>query len=209
MQEKRRIRNIKILLMTFILVAGLCVSTTSYAAPKKKPTKGRSAKGRSGKSRGRATRGRGGRASRYSRGGRSTTSRSSRGGSSRGGKLVPARDSRGRVKRDRRGRIMYARVAPPKPRPGAEIPASRVGEIQRALASQGFYKGEAGGTYDDSTKSAMQSFQTAHGLKATGYPTAQTLKMLGLTKPTAPNGGTTAVTDSPTTRPRTVGKKNP
>jgi len=104
---------------------------------------------------------------------------------------------------------MYARVAPPKPRPGAEIPASRVGEIQRALASQGFYKGEAGGTYDDSTESAMQSFQTAHGLKATGYPTAQTLKMLGLTKPTAPNGGTTAVTDSPTTRPRTVGKKNP
>jgi len=206
MKEKRHIRNIKIFLMTVILAAGLCVTTTVFAAPKKKPAKGKSSRGKASKSRGRATRGRGGRASasRRGRGGRATASRGGR-----GGKLVPVRDSRGRVKRDRRGRIMYARVAPPKPRPGSEIPASRVSEIQRALASKGFYKGEANGSYDDSTKSAMQSFQSAHSLKPTGYPTAQTLKLLGLTKIPSSPGGTAAASDSPTTRPRTVTKKNP
>ena len=203
MNEKRHIRNIKFFVLAVMLVASLCVTSTSFAAPKKKPAKGKSSKGKSSKSRGRATRGKS--TARRGRNSRSTASRSSR-----GGKLVPVRDSRGRVKRDRHGRVMYARVAPPRPRPGSEIPASRVGEIQRALASQGFYKGEANGTYDDSTKSAMQSFQTAHSLKATGYPTAQTLKLLGLTKPTTtPPGASAAATDSPNTRPRTVGKKNP
>ncbi len=204
MKEKRHIRNLKIFMMTVMLAVSLCVTTTSFAAPKKKPQKGKAAKGKASKSRGRATRGKASK-SRRGRGGRTTASRSSR-----GGKLVPVRDSRGRVKRDRRGRIMYARVAPPRPKPGAEIPAGRVGEIQRALASHGFYKGEIGSSYDDSTKSAMQNFQTAHGLKATGYPTAQTLKLLGLSKPTStPPGGTAAATESPATRPRTVGKKNP
>ena len=200
MKEKRHIHNIKIFLLAIVLMAGLGVTITTFAAPKKKPAKGKSSKG---KSKGRATRGKGGKSNvRRSKSGRSTSSRSS-------GKRVPVRDSHGRVKRDKHGRVMYAHVAPPKPRPGSEIPAGRVGEIQRALTSQGFYKGESSGTYDDSTKTAMQNFQTAHNLKATGYPTAQTLKLLGLTKPSSTPSSTPPPTDSPNTRPRTVGKKNP
>src|SRR5215831_16436894 len=100
MQEKRHIRNVKIFIMTIILAASLCFTTTSFAAPKKKPAKGKSTKGKSSKSRGKS----GKSSSKRGRSSRGTASRSSK-----GGKKVAVRDSHGRVKRDRHGRVIYAR----------------------------------------------------------------------------------------------------
>ena len=199
MKQSRQRHRIAVLLAVIILISGLYLTPDTQAKPQRRSS--RSARGRSSRSsRGRASRGRG----RSSQGGR--RGRAVGGRSSRGGRIVAARDRRGRVLRDRRGRIVYERIAPPKPKPGAEIPATRVNEIQHALATQGFFKGEPSGTWDDSTRSAMSSFQSAHNLKPTGLPTAQTLKLLGLTKPTSsPNGASN--TESPVTRPRTVTKK--
>ncbi|HZS48641.1 MAG TPA: peptidoglycan-binding domain-containing protein [Blastocatellia bacterium] len=208
MKQSRIYRKVALFVFSFILI--LALASPGTFAKAKHPSRSRGSRGRASRSRGRG--GRSARGGRSSRGGRvvyrrihgRTVAVHTGGG---GGRLVPLRDSRGRVKRDRRGRIMYARVAPPKPKPGAEIPSNRVVEIQHALTSQGFYKGEENGTYDDATKTAMQSFQSAHGMKPTGLPTAQALKLLGLTKSTASN--TTSTTDAPSTRPRTVTKKNP
>lgn len=61
------------------------------------------------------------------------------------------------------------------------IDPRRVIQIQQALESQGFYKGEMSGVYDDNTAEAMRQFQAANKIAATGYPTAQALRRLGLT----------------------------
>ncbi len=61
------------------------------------------------------------------------------------------------------------------------IPQQRVLEIQYELAKRGFYKAEPNGVYDDKTVQAMLEFQKNYGLPATGYPTAHSLKRLGLT----------------------------
>jgi len=61
------------------------------------------------------------------------------------------------------------------------IPQQRVLEIQYELAKRGFYNAEPNGVYDDKTVQAMLEFQKNYGLPATGYPTAHSLKRLGLT----------------------------
>jgi hypothetical protein len=61
------------------------------------------------------------------------------------------------------------------------IPQQRVLEIQYELAKRGFYNDEPNGAYDDKTVQAMLEFQKNYGLPATGYPTAHSLKRLGLT----------------------------
>jgi hypothetical protein len=63
-----------------------------------------------------------------------------------------------------------------------KIDASRVSEIQQALASRGFYRGEPTGSYDESTVDAMRRFQLKENISATGYPTAHALRRLGLAK---------------------------
>jgi Putative peptidoglycan binding domain len=72
-------------------------------------------------------------------------------------------------------------AAPPK-RMNVRMDASRVLEIQQALAGKGFYQGEMTGVYDESTVDAMQRFQFKENISATGYPTAHALRRLGLAK---------------------------
>lgn len=60
------------------------------------------------------------------------------------------------------------------------IDSMRVIQIQQALAGKGFYSGETTGVYDESTIDSMRRFQTSQKISATGYPTAHSLKRLGL-----------------------------
>lgn len=60
------------------------------------------------------------------------------------------------------------------------IDTPRVIQIQQALAARGFLIGEPTGVYDDATTDAMRRFQIAERIDATGYPTAHSLKRLGL-----------------------------
>ena len=63
-----------------------------------------------------------------------------------------------------------------------EIPPERVIEIQRALIERKYLEGEPTGVYDDVTIEAMRQFQTKERIDVTGYPTAHSLKRLGLTR---------------------------
>jgi hypothetical protein len=53
-----------------------------------------------------------------------------------------------------------------------------VKQLQRALAHLGYSPGAADGSYGDGTKSAVERFQTAHGLTADGVAGAKTLAAL-------------------------------
>jgi len=63
-----------------------------------------------------------------------------------------------------------------------DISATRVIEIQNALIKAGSFPGPATGVYDQSTFDAMMSFQSRRGFGATGMPTAEALKALGVRK---------------------------
>ena len=56
----------------------------------------------------------------------------------------------------------------------------RIEEIQSALASNGYYQATQNGKWDSATISAMQKFQSDHGLEATGKIDALSLQKLGL-----------------------------
>jgi peptidoglycan hydrolase-like protein with peptidoglycan-binding domain len=56
----------------------------------------------------------------------------------------------------------------------------RINEIQSALARGGYYQGDPNGKWDSDTVAAMQKFQSANGLDATGKLDAPTLQKLGL-----------------------------
>lgn len=60
------------------------------------------------------------------------------------------------------------------------IDSERVIQIQQALAKRGFYSGETTGYYDETTVDAMRRFQINNKIAVTGYPTAHSLKRLGL-----------------------------
>ncbi len=62
-----------------------------------------------------------------------------------------------------------------------KMDAERISQIQEALARKGYYLGATTGIYDDQTLSAMRKFQEDHKIDVTGYATAHTLKLLGLT----------------------------
>jgi putative peptidoglycan binding protein len=70
----------------------------------------------------------------------------------------------------------------PSKRVNVKMEASRVYEIQQALASRGFYQGEPTGNYDEATVEAMRRFQQTENIPVTGYPTAHALRRLGLAK---------------------------
>ena len=63
-----------------------------------------------------------------------------------------------------------------------DIAPERVIEIQRALIERKYLEGEPNGVYDDVTIEAMRQFQTKEQIDVTGYPTAHSLKRLGLTR---------------------------
>jgi Putative peptidoglycan binding domain len=56
----------------------------------------------------------------------------------------------------------------------------RTTQIQTALQRGGYYKGEPNGRWDANTIAAVQKFQSAHNLDATGKLDAPTLQKLGL-----------------------------
>lgn len=60
------------------------------------------------------------------------------------------------------------------------IDSERVIQIQHALAKRGLYSGETTGIYDEATIDAMRRFQIGSKIAVTGYPTAHSLKRLGL-----------------------------
>jgi hypothetical protein len=57
----------------------------------------------------------------------------------------------------------------------------RILQVQSALAREGFYRGRPTGTWDASTIVALEKFQSAKGLPATGSLDKQTLVNLGVT----------------------------
>jgi hypothetical protein len=79
------------------------------------------------------------------------------------------------------GAVVTRNGSQPGRRHDLSIPQQRVLEIQYELAKRGFYKTEPNGVYDETTVQAMWEFQKNYGLPATGYPTAHSLKRLGLT----------------------------
>ncbi len=62
-----------------------------------------------------------------------------------------------------------------------KMDAERIKQIQEALAKKGYYSGEVSGQYDDATIEAMRKFQETQKVDVTGYATAQSLRLLGLT----------------------------
>lgn len=62
-----------------------------------------------------------------------------------------------------------------------KMDSERIKQIQEALAKKGYYSGEMSGQYDDATIEAMRRFQEIHKVDVTGYATAQSLRLLGLT----------------------------
>jgi len=68
-----------------------------------------------------------------------------------------------------------------KRQPSQKAPtADRISEIQSALSRQGYYEGDPSGKMDSRTVAALQKFQSASGVDATGKLDAPTLQKLGL-----------------------------
>ncbi len=66
--------------------------------------------------------------------------------------------------------------------PGVAIPPERVREIQTALKREGYLQVEPSGQYDRTTVEAMTKYQQDNNFRTTGYPTAESLQKLGLTR---------------------------
>jgi hypothetical protein len=65
--------------------------------------------------------------------------------------------------------------------PKQKVPTpDRISEIQTALAHGGYYQGDPNGKWDGTTIAALQKFQSANGLDATGKLDASSLQKLGL-----------------------------
>ena len=97
-----------------------------------------------------------------------------RGKSKKSGSRV-ARNSRGKKSRRSRGEFI-ARG------PSVSIPPDRVREIQIALKREGYFADEPSGEYNKLTVEAMTKYQQDHNFRKTGYPTAESLQKLGLTR---------------------------
>jgi peptidoglycan hydrolase-like protein with peptidoglycan-binding domain len=70
--------------------------------------------------------------------------------------------------------------------PSQKVPTpQRISEIQSALARKGYYQGEPTGKWDANTIAAMQKFQAANGMDASGKINASSLQKLGLGSSTA------------------------
>ncbi|MCS6886511.1 MAG: peptidoglycan-binding domain-containing protein [Acidobacteriota bacterium] len=91
-------------------------------------------------------------------------------------RYVHSRRSRYARKRYRAPERKFVRTA-------SAMPTERVIEIQRALIERGFLQGEPTGTYDKATVEAMTNYQKSRNLRTTGYPTAESLRDLGLSRP--------------------------
>ena len=95
----------------------------------------------------------------------------------------------------------------------APTPA-RISEIQGALARGGYYQGNPNGKWDSNSIAAMQKFQSANGLDATGKLNALSLQKLGLgssiagvsaPKPKQPASNISPAAAPPTAAPQSGG----
>jgi peptidoglycan hydrolase-like protein with peptidoglycan-binding domain len=82
--------------------------------------------------------------------------------------------------------------------------ADRISEIQSALARDGYYQGDPNGKWDAGTVSAMQRFQSQHGLDANGKIDALTLQKLGLGSDIAGVSAPRPITPGSTASPATA-----
>jgi peptidoglycan hydrolase-like protein with peptidoglycan-binding domain len=87
--------------------------------------------------------------------------------------------------------------------------ADRITEIQTALSHGGYYQGDPNGRWDSSTVAAMQKFQSANGIDATGKLDAPSLQKLGLgsdiagvsaPRPRTPEGSAAPASDEPASK---------
>lgn len=148
------------------------------------------AKGRRGKP---AATKKAGRVAKASKGGKKAAV--ARGGKAKGryvakGKRRGRRDAAPEV-----SRVATSRVA---------IPPERVREIQTALIREGYLDGEPSGQYDRATVDAMTKYQQSNNFRSTGYPTAESLQKLGLTRQrrvTPPNSTVENKTDQSSSVP--------
>lgn len=99
---------------------------------------------------------------------------SAAGGSQTGAAASPS--TSGQSKRPSHKHKHYSKRQPAQKAPTAD----RISEIQSALAREGYYHGDPNGKLDSNTVAALQKFQSANGLDASGKLDAPTLQKLGL-----------------------------
>jgi hypothetical protein len=75
----------------------------------------------------------------------------------------------------------------------------RISEIQSALAREGYYQGDPNGKWDGTAVVALQKFQSANNLDASGKLDASSLQRLGLGSSTAGLNPPTAPQHAPPT----------
>lgn len=151
---------------------------------------------------------------------RSRGGRVARGHHRHRGRTVEARGRRGgrytyvRTRHGRRRVYQSARYTPPPPAttntrpqttptysgsrmPASAIPPERVREIQEALQREGYLQGEPSGQYDRPTIEAMTRYQQDNNFRTTGYPTAESLQKLKLTRKRRVTGSGTTPSENP------------
>jgi hypothetical protein len=109
---------------------------------------------------------------------KSTVKRSRGAKSSRRQVTRSSRRGGSKIASNRRVRHGYTRISGP----ASAMPPERVREIQEALKREGYLQSESTGNYDKATVDAMSSYQRNRSLRVTGYPTAEALRGLGLTR---------------------------
>ncbi|HEY6327772.1 MAG TPA: peptidoglycan-binding protein [Blastocatellia bacterium] len=125
---------------------------------------------------------------RYGRGRSGRLARYSRGRSRYDRRYESRYESRGAVSRSQEQPDHYIRFSDAEDRSAAStrtlngIPADRVTEIQQALIKSGYLTGDPSGQYDSATSAAMKQFQMGNGFRASGLPSAESLKRLGVSK---------------------------
>jgi peptidoglycan hydrolase-like protein with peptidoglycan-binding domain len=76
--------------------------------------------------------------------------------------------------------MMDSRTSSAAPMSSPELASGMVRHVQTALQQQGFYTGSIDGIWGPQTRSAVQNFQQAHGLSATGELSSPTLAALNM-----------------------------
>ncbi len=119
---------------------------------------------------------------------KAVASKSNKKAKSKGGKKAVARGkskksrASSRVAKNRRGKKSRVRREYIARGPSVSIPPDRVREIQIALKREGYFADEPSGEYNKTTVEAMTKYQQDHNFRKTGYPTAESLQKLGLTR---------------------------
>jgi peptidoglycan hydrolase-like protein with peptidoglycan-binding domain len=109
----------------------------------------------------------------------------------------PARATASKKTTSKKKKHHYSRRQPMQKAPTSD----RISEIQSALARNGYYEGDPNGKWDSNTITAMQKFQSDHGLDANGKLDARSLQKLGLGSDIAGVSAPRPITPGSTTPP--------